>query len=55
VDAVTLLRSEIEAKLWDVSRRLNAPDKTTEDMRLLITERKRLLLSIERLNHPEAN
>jgi hypothetical protein len=57
MSVITLLRRDIEVKLLDVSNRLNASHKTTDEMRSLITERKRLLTSIEFLNrqNPAAN
>jgi hypothetical protein len=57
MSVVTLLRRELETKLLAVSNGLNARDKTADEMRCLITERKRLLTSIEFLNrqNPAAN
>ena len=40
MDVVTLLRREIETKLLDVGKRLNARGMSVDEMRSLITERK---------------
>ena len=55
MDVVTLLRREIETKLLDVGKRLNARGMSVDEMRSLITERKRILASIEFLTRQTAD